>query len=97
MSILDPVDVQIERGDRIIEQIKEFEQTFAIELLQYGDVSCFVTEEKTDVLVKKVAEAWNLKHLRWLTPFSEGLKSEIDKKMIELYRKICDQNKGFSM
>ena len=22
---------------------------------------------------------------------------EIDKKMIELYRKICDQNKGFSM
>ena len=25
------------------------------------------------------------------------LKSEIDKKMIELYRKICAQNKGFSM
>lgn len=90
MSILDPVDVQNERGDRIIEQIKEFEQTFAIELLQYGDVSCFVTEEKTDVLVKKVAEAWNLKHLRWLTPFSERLKSEIDKFIFQTEHKERD-------
>lgn len=73
MSVLDPLDV-----DEMLEKIKEFEQTFAIELLQYGDVSCFVTEEKTDVLVKKVAEAWNLQHLQWLTPFSKGLKSEID-------------------
>jgi hypothetical protein len=79
MSIFDLEDFQSGRLDRTIEQIKEFEQTFAIELLQYGDVSCFVTEEKTDVLVKKVAEAWNLKHLRWLTPFSGGLKSKIDK------------------
>ena len=90
MSILDPEDVQIERLDRFFEQIKKFEQTFAIGLLRYGGVSCFVTEEKTDVLVKKVAVAWNLKHLRWLTPFSEGLKSEIDKFIFQKEHKERD-------
>jgi hypothetical protein len=90
MSIFDLEDFQSDRLYRTIEQIKEFEQTFAIELLQYGDVSCFVTEEKTDVLVKKVAEAWNLKHLRWLTPFSEGLKSKIDKFIFQKEHKERD-------
>ena len=61
--------------------------------------------EEIQLLIKSFnvlsSEQMNLKGGKIIVSYEvepkKELKSEIDKKMIELYRKICDQNKGFSM
>lgn len=61
--------------------------------------------EEIQLLIKSFnvlsSEQMNLKGGKIVVSYEvepkKELKSEIDKKMIELYRKICDQNKGFSM
>ena len=75
MSVLDDEEVLLERADAVLHdsQIqKETERFLALGLFRRGQVSAVVYEDKEELLLKKLSEAWKL-NLDYKTPLSQRL------------------------
>lgn len=80
MSLLDDEDTTIKKGDDAVLDFtiqKKTEEFLALGLFRRGQVSAVVYEDKEELILKKLSEAWNL-NLDYKTPLSQRLYGMIE-------------------
>ena len=81
MSILDPIDVQLERGDRMIAEMQRIEEDLSI-ILVPGFVHCVPYSSKSNQIHNKIAEVYGFPKSE--TTFAQKLQTVLDKSLFEL-------------
>jgi hypothetical protein len=81
MSILDPIDVQFERGDRMIEDRQRIEEELSF-LLAPGFVECLSSSLNSNKFLEKIAEVYGLPKTE--RTLGQALQIVLDKSLFDL-------------